>query len=100
MKSSAPHWTHGSLTSAVIVILVKAQRAVALELEPPEGCAAGRQERRLWALLGSCFPPSKMGSHTFLMGQGWVSQVGSYTVLRRVPDQSVPDRASHCPYHH
>ena len=74
---------------AVIVILVKAQRAVALELEPPEGCAAGRQEGRLWALLGSCFPPSKMGLHTFLVGQGQVSQVGSCTVLRRAPDQSL-----------
>lgn len=75
---------------AVIIILVKAQRAVALEPEPPEGCAAGRQEGRLWALLGSCFPPSKTGSHnTFLVGQGQVSQVGSCTVLRRAPGQSL-----------
>lgn len=54
----------------------------------PEGCAAGRQEEGLWALLGSCFPPCKIGSHnTFLMGQGQgqVSQVGSCTVLRRAP---------------
>ena len=62
----------------------------------PEGCAAGRQEGGLWALLGSCFPPCKMGSHnTFLVGQGQVSQVGSCTVPRRAPGTNfAPGRAT------
>ena len=41
-KPSTPHWTHGSLVFAVILILVKTQRAVAQGQEPPGGCAAGR----------------------------------------------------------
>lgn len=40
-KPSTPRWTHGSLVFAVILILVKTQRAVAQGQKPPGDFAAG-----------------------------------------------------------